>query len=224
LNPLTAVSSGDERNGTLVCPNVVGMNHQHWFALRLNFDIDGERNAVVENNVVRDTQGNQSGHFQTVERTIFGRAEDAKRDVDDEHSRTWTIYNPQSVNRFNRPAGYDLVPMGNTLTAFAKPRETGPAGFTFHHLWVTPYREGELFPDGAYPTNAGPDYSDTIYHFAGADPIFDRDIVVWYVFGATHVPRAEDYPLMPSLRMSVEFRPSGFFDRNPALPAATESR
>lgn len=216
--------NADERNATLVYKNLVGMNHQHWFALRMNFDIDGDRNAVVENNVVRDTRGDRNGGFLTVEHTIFGRAEDAKRDVDHEHARTWTIYNPQVVNRYGRPSGYDVMPMGNAMTALPTAYETGPAAFTFHHLWVTPYRDGERFPDGMYPTNAGPAYDDTIYHFAGADLIFDRDIVVWYILGTTHIPRPEDYPLMPNMRTSVEFRPNGFFERNPALSKATESR
>ena len=46
-------SDGDDRFGGLVHPNVVGVSHQHWFNLRLDFDVDGVRNAVMENNVKR---------------------------------------------------------------------------------------------------------------------------------------------------------------------------
>jgi primary-amine oxidase len=40
---------------------------------------------------------------------------------------------------------------------------------------------------------------------------------VWYVLGITHVPRPEDYPVMPTVHAGVSFVPTGFFDRNPAL-------
>src|SRR4029077_14095653 len=35
---------GDDRYGTLVHPGLVAANHQHWFNLRLDFDIDGAAN------------------------------------------------------------------------------------------------------------------------------------------------------------------------------------
>ena len=45
----------------------------------------------------------------------------------------------------------------------------------------------------------------------------DRDLVVWYTFGQTHVPRLEDWPVMPVSSIGFLLRPDGFFDRNPAL-------
>ena len=36
------------RYGTLVAPQVYGPNHQHFFAMRLDMMVDGERNSVVE--------------------------------------------------------------------------------------------------------------------------------------------------------------------------------
>jgi Cu2+-containing amine oxidase len=34
----------------------------------------------------------------------------------------------------------------------------------------------------------------------------------------THFPRVEDYPIMSNDRLTVTFRPDGFFTRNRALP------
>ena len=48
-------------------------------------------------------------------------------------------------------------------------------------------------------------------------PIDGEDIVVWHTFGPTHFPRPEDWPVMPVDYTGFTLKPSGFFDRNPAL-------
>ncbi len=47
--------------------------------------------------------------------------------------------------------------------------------------------------------------------------IADTDIVLWHVFGIHHIPRPEDWPVMPVDTVSFSLKPWGFFDRNPAL-------
>jgi primary-amine oxidase len=110
--------------------------------------------------------------------------------------------------------------MENSITALPRSAEKGPAGFTFHHFWVTPHRDDRLYAAGAFPNQAPGSYTDTLYHYADDAAIYDTDVVVWYSLGETHVPRVEDFPLMSSKKLSVEFRPDGFFERNPALGAA----
>ena len=39
-------------------------------------------------------------------------------------------------------------------------------------------------------------------------PLVDKDLVLWHVFGAHHVPRLEDWPLMPFEKVSCMFRVS----------------
>lgn len=48
----------------------------------------------------------------------------------------------------------------------------------------------------------------------------DSDIVVWHTFGSTHNPRIEDWPVMPSEKMTVGLKPVNFFGGNPALDVA----
>ncbi len=219
----TYTSTGDDRYGTLVYPNLVAANHQHWFSLRLDFDVDGAANAVMENNLAGSGRGGPHGSAPGDDRsfsashTVFGRSADGTRDMDDASARTWTIYNPNSVDRTGHAAGYTIVPMDNTTTAFPAARAQETVGFTFHHFWVTPYRPGEIYAAGRYPNQAGPDYVDTLSHYADNESVYDKDIVVWYSLGMTHFPRPEDYPIMSNERLSVAFRPEGFFERNPAL-------
>ena len=45
----------------------------------------------------------------------------------------------------------------------------------------------------------------------------DEDIVLWHVLGTSHLPRPEDWPVMPVEVLGFTLKPVGFFDRNPAL-------
>ena len=40
---------------------------------------------------------------------------------------------------------------------------------------------------------------------------------MWHTFGPTHVPRPEDWPVMPVTRTGFMLKPTGFYDRNPTL-------
>jgi primary-amine oxidase len=54
-------------------------------------------------------------------------------------------------------------------------------------------------------------------YIAGGDSIRNEDIVLWHQFGPTHIPRTEDWPVMPVDYSGFLFKPHGFFDVNPAL-------
>ncbi len=90
------------------------------------------------------------------------------------------------------------------------------AGFATRNLWVTAYDPHERRAAGDYPNqHAG---GDGVPTWTKRDrPIVERDIVVWYTFGVTHVPRPEDWPVMPVEYAGFMLVPTGFFDRNPAL-------
>ena len=39
--------------------------------------------------------------------------------------------------------------------------------------------------------------------------------MLWYTFGHTHIPRPEDYPVMPTAYIGFMLKPNGFFDDEP---------
>jgi primary-amine oxidase len=90
------------------------------------------------------------------------------------------------------------------------------ARFAAHNLWVTPYASGERRPAGDYP-NQHPGEAGLPAWIAGDRPIVDTDIVLWHSFGVTHVPRPEDWPVMPVEYIGFMLKPVGFFDRNPGI-------
>ena len=47
--------------------------------------------------------------------------------------------------------------------------------------------------------------------------LLDTAIVAWHTFGVTHIPRPEDWPVMPVEYCGFHLIPVGFFDANPAL-------
>ena len=49
----------------------------------------------------------------------------------------------------------------------------------------------------------------------------DSELVVWTTVGATHVPRPEDWPVMPVHAAGFRLVPWGFFGRNPAMDLPT---
>jgi len=85
-----------------------------------------------------------------------------------------------------------------------------------HTLWVTPCRQDERWPCGDFPVQG--EHDEGLPAWTAADrPIENTNAVLWYVFGIHHIPRPEDWPVMPSDIVSFWLKPSGFFDRNPAL-------
>jgi primary-amine oxidase len=85
-----------------------------------------------------------------------------------------------------------------------------------HHLWVTRYAPDERYPAGEFPyQHRG---GDGLPRWVEADrSIEDTDLVVWYTMNHHHVPRPEDWPVMPAARIGFTLKPWGFFDANPGL-------
>jgi Cu2+-containing amine oxidase len=48
-------------------------------------------------------------------------------------------------------------------------------------------------------------------------PIQNTDVVAWYTLGFHHVPRIEDWPVMPTLWHEFLIRPVNFFAENSVM-------
>ena len=206
-------------HGTVVAPLVTAPVHQHFFNVRLDMTVDGDRNSVYEVQTVADEPGSANPHgnaFHAEER-LLGTELEARRDIDPLQARSWRVANPDVLNGLGQRVAYDLVP-GDNVRTFAAPGSSfrRRAGFVEHHLWVTPFDPSERYAAGAYPN--GHPGGDGLPAWTAADrPIEGTDVVLWYTFGAHHVPRPEDWPVMPVVRIGFSLRPIGFFDRSPAL-------
>jgi primary-amine oxidase len=205
--------------GTMLAPNLYAVNHQHHFCVRMHAAIDGEGNQVTEVDTVADPTGpsNQFGNAFYAKRTTFERESEAQRNVDLSTARYWIIQSSRRKNGMGYPTGYKIEP-GESAPPYAQPGSSlhQRAGYLWHHLWVTRFDESERYPAGDYP-NQNPG-GDGLPRWVEQDrPIRDEDIVVWHVLGHHHMPRAEDWPVMPVAKLGFKLKPVNFFDRNPAL-------
>jgi primary-amine oxidase len=223
------------RYGTEVAKRLTAHNHQHIFSLRIDPEIDGPNNTVFQCDAVASedsigSPGNLYGNAFYSKKTPLSTSREGAVEYCHETSRTWDIVNPSKLHpTAKKPVAYKIISR-ESPTLLAKPGSVvwNRAGFARKTLWVTPYRDYEMFPAGDYvPQSTGqigyPD-NETIVDWAARDePIENTDIVCWLQFGLTHFPRTEDFPLMPAEPVSVMLRASNFFLKNPALWVPTAS-
>jgi primary-amine oxidase len=205
--------------GTEVATGLYAPNHQHFFGVRLDFDVDGERNAVYEVHTEGLPPGPENPHGNAFRATAtpLRREAEAQQVVDPLSGRYWKVVNHESRNSLGEPVAYKLVPGDNVLPfAHEDASVVRRAGFMTKHLWVTPFDPAERYPAGDYP-NQHPGGAGLPEWTLANRSIEDTDVVVWYTMGNHHVPRPEDWPVMPVQRIGFRLEPFGFFNRNPAL-------
>jgi primary-amine oxidase len=203
----------------MVGKNTAAVHHQHFFSFRLDMDVDGVANRVVEMNSTPVPAGKENpyGGAFMMQETTLGREKQAERQMSLETSRRWAVVNPAVKNALGQPTGYVLIP-GENAVPFALPDSwiRKRAGFLGHHLWVTPYSDAEKYAAGDYPY--GSKGGDGLPKWTAADrPLDNRDVVLWYTMGITHNPRPEDWPVMPVYEAGFKLMPLGFFAKNPAM-------
>jgi len=219
MNTTALPPGGKSAYGVEVAPQLNAPFHQHIFAARLVPTVDGPENSVYEVNSVSVPTGpnNPHGNAFLAEETLFASERNAQRMVNSASARFWRVVNSRRKNRLGRPVGYRLVPGENCPPLVQRDSPImRRAGFTANNLWVTPYHPRERFAAGDYP-NQHPEGDGLPCWTKANRKIDDTEITLWYVFGHNHVPRPEDWPVMPVAMLGFHFRPDGFFDRNPAM-------
>ena len=215
LMQTAAVKAGETTKfGTFVEDRCYAPNHQHFFCARLDMNLDGPRNRVVEVETRTDPIGpdNPHGNAFYAHSTVFKSELEARRNHKYETARTWVIQNPESKNRMGTNVGYKIHPMELAVPYWLPGSEVARrAAYLDYHLWVTPYDPEERFPAGQYPNqNPGPD-GLPVWTQKNRN-IDNTELVVWYNFGHHHIPRLEDWPLMPVAKLGFTLKPANFFD------------
>ncbi|KAI9684656.1 MAG: hypothetical protein M1829_000029 [Trizodia sp. TS-e1964] len=208
------------RWGNVVSPGVLAQHHQHIFCLRIDPAIDGNKNTVcVEDSLTLpfSQHTNPWGNGYEVRTTEIDKSQ--WLDACPSSNRNIKIVNSSKINPISRkPVGYKFMPPATQLL-MAHPDSivAKRAQFAQHHVWVTKYKEGELWAAGEFTNQSQAEIGGLADAIKRKDDIVDEDVVVWSVFGLSHNPRVEDWPVMPVEIQQLHLKPADFFERNPAL-------
>src|SRR5437660_3651524 len=211
-------SAPDAAYGQLVDRNLLAPHHQHFFNFRLDMDVDGTKNSVVEMNTEAEpSPGNRYKNAFVMTETALRSESAAKRNVNLASSRKWAIVNSSVKNGVGAGTGYVLVPEENSVP-YAAPDSwlRKRAGFIDAHFWATAYDPAQLYAAGSYANQSRGDDGLPVWIRANRS-LQDSDVVIWYTLGVTHIPRPEDWPIMAVHTAGFKLVPAGFFDHNPAL-------
>lgn len=220
---LRAITEGEPTPyGSLVAPGVNGMVHEHYFNIRLDMSVDGDANTVVEMQADRVPTGpdNPHGNAHGVSESVIASESEGARNTAPKDSRFWKIENRGRSNRLGWHPAYKLMP-GPNVAPMHQPGSPfmRRAGFVEHDLWVTAYDPDELHAPGQYvnQSEGGPGLPQWIEKDRN---LVDADVVLWHTVGVLHLPRPEDFPVMPVEYTGFMLKPFGFFERNPAIDLA----
>ena len=206
--------------GNVVSPGALAQNHQHLFAVRMDPAIDGHQNTIFKEEslpIPMNPENNPWGNgYQVVSQPI---TTSQYLDASPFTNLTIKMSNTNIKNPISgKPVSYKFIPTATQLMLADKNSIVAKrAAFAQHHVWVTSYRDGELWAGGEFTNQSRRETSGVADAVARKDNVEDTDVVVWSVFGLTHNPRVEDWPVMPMEKHELHIRPADFFNFNPAI-------
>jgi primary-amine oxidase len=229
--------------GTIVAPGVLAPFHQHLFCLRIDPMVDGQRNSLLVEESHAMPLDDPKIHnpfgigYSTTQRII---EHECGLDLDHTKNRTFKIINENVIHPITgTPVAYKLAPSySQLLLAHPSSHHARRSEFAAHAVWVTRYRDAELFASGTHTMQSlggegiaswiknrqAPHDSTEAPSAANDSSVRNQDIVLWHTFGSTHNPRIEDWPVMPAEKMSVGLKPVNFFGANPSVDVLPSSQ
>jgi primary-amine oxidase len=214
-------AAADTRYGTLIAPNLVAPNHDHFFNFRLDFDIDGQKNAFMRTALVpaKVAKGLPRRSMWQTEDTMPMTEMQARYKVNPATPSMYHVVNMGVDSGLGHHPGYMIMPENSVAYSPLDVANDPPArrnGYIEYSFWTTPYDPAERYAGGEYAFQGNG--SDSLPAWVRKNRnIHDTDIVTWYTMGFHHVPHMEDWPVMSTMWRGITLMPYNFFPHNPAL-------
>ncbi|KAJ7104589.1 copper amine oxidase [Mycena crocata] len=228
LQVYISADGGKNPYGTVVAPNISAHYHQHIFSVRIDPMVDGLLNSLVETDIMPVPAG--TGSVENFAGNAFIAADtvlktEVARDYEEGKERRWRIVNPARQHySTGKDVGYTLGVKGAAVQLMT--RHDGWVGrratFAKKPMWVCRDVEGDkggrMWPAGKYVPQTRDAPADSIGNWVkGEQNIENEDILVYLTVGVTHIPRPEDWPVMPVEHLNIVLKPSSFFAVNPSM-------
>lgn len=213
-------AAADTQYGTLIAPNLVAPNHDHFFNFRIDFDIDQPTNHfmtmdIVPAEVPADVPRRS---MWAVQNTMPDSEMDARYQMSAMKPRYYHYSNPERKGYLGHEPGWMIHHGSNIFSPFDfendPPMIRNP--YIEYSLWNTVHDEDQRYAGGEYAMQS--DGKDTLAQWAADDQMMHgQDIVAWFTAGLHHIPRMEDWPVMSTEWKEIHIMPHNFFAHNPAL-------
>ncbi len=214
-------AAADTATGTLIAPYRLGVNHDHFFNYRIDFDIDGAANnfdRLKLQAIEQPKDAPRQGIWGVVPQAV-NTEEQAQTRMNADKPAVLLFSSAAAKNQMGYATGYQimmpnvkpLVSMGDAIYQ--------RAAFVRNSLWVTRFKRDEIFTSGLGVNQSAPLIGLPQY-IADNQNIRNTDIVAWATMGFHHVPMAEDWPVMPAKVDQIILKPRNYFDRNPSIDLA----
>ncbi|ODQ77346.1 hypothetical protein BABINDRAFT_41805 [Babjeviella inositovora NRRL Y-12698] len=206
--------------GTVVAPGVLAAHHQHLLSFRIDPAIDGHKNTVVYDDVVTMELNTALNPFNVG--FISKRSYVEKPGFVEQSpftNRAFKVINELVINPTTlKPVGYKIdMPARQMILGSPDSYNVKRAKFATQQLWAVKYADDELYAAGEF-TNQSQKDTGVAAFLENQDSIRNDDVVLFATMALTHVPRAEDFPVMPTdMLPQINILPFGFFEKNPAL-------
>jgi primary-amine oxidase len=111
---------GKLEHGTLVAPNLLAINHDHYFSYRLDLDVDGTANSFMVDRLVQEPlSGHSRKTIWAAQSSIAHKEKDAILDLDLRNPSMWHFINPTQHDARGYPTGWEIMPGATAVSSIS---------------------------------------------------------------------------------------------------------
>ena len=150
-----ATAAADTAYGSLIAPNLVAPNHDHFFNFRLDFDVDGTANSFMRTALLPATfpEGTPRRSLWVTKDEMPKTELEGRYRVDPMKPAMYHVANEGKESGLGHHPGYMILPESTVAYSPLDVLNDPPAkrnGYIDYTIWNTAYAAGERYAGGEY--------------------------------------------------------------------------